>query len=209
MSIKSARAWNRRWFLAAAVLAAPSAAAEDPWRVLFDGRSFDGWRITGNGRWSIEDGVIVGRQGENNRGGDIFTVDEFAEFEVECEWKMKWPGNSGLWFRVSGPGTGYQADILEKEPGQPPEIVSGSLYGIKAGMIAGNRDASTVNRDGWNKFRVRAVGDHIVIHLNGRQVVDTRDSRFARGALGFQAHPGKYAEGMEVRVRNVRARLVR
>jgi hypothetical protein len=74
-------------------------------------------------------------------------------------------------------------------------------------FIAENRDASSVDKNGWNHIRVRAAGDQIVIVQNGKQIVQVRDGSFrGPGSVGIQVHAGKEFEGMEVRLRNVRIR---
>ena len=74
-------------------------------------------------------------------------------------------------------------------------------------FIAENRDASTVKRDGWNRIRIRAAGDEMVIVQNGKKVVRVRDSTFpGAGSIGIQVHAGKEFEGMVVRMRNLRVR---
>ena len=51
------------------------------------------------------------------------------------------------------------------------------------------------------------VGDEMVVWLNGREVVNTRDhSQPGPGSVGVQVHAGKQFAGMEVRVRNLRVR---
>src|SRR5512143_2610599 len=89
----------RRGFLAAlagAGLLRPTTAADKGWITLFDGRSLNGWHSDGKARWSVEDGTIVGRQGEDGGPGDLFTNAKWKDLELEAEWKMHWPGNSGL-----------------------------------------------------------------------------------------------------------------
>lgn len=195
---------NRRAFLAAVAL---PMAADSVWTPLFDGKSLNGWHSGGKARWSVENGELVGRQGEDGGSGDLFTNAQWKDFELEAEWKMRWPGNSGIWFRYTGPQSAYQADILD-QPDQPG-ILSGSLYCMGKAFIASNRDAGSVNKNGWNRMRVVARGDHLVIESNGRKVVDTRDATFrAAGFVGIQIHGGKDFTGMEVRVRNLRLRAL-
>ncbi|MCU0736610.1 MAG: DUF1080 domain-containing protein [Methylotetracoccus sp.] len=175
------------------------------WISLIQGDSLKGWKVEGNADWTVSGGVITGRQGPNAVGGDLFTEQEWADFELEAEWKMRFPGNSGIWFRRAAPRSGYQADILD----QPthPGVLSGSLYWMGKGMIAENRDASSVNKDGWNQLRIRAKGDLIEIWQNGKKVISARDSTFAGpGSIGIQLHRGKPFEGMEVLVRKLRVR---
>ena len=186
-------------------LAAGAAQAQPGWLSLFDGTSLAGWKAEGKADWRIQDGAIVGRQGAGGTAGDLFTEKQWSDFELEAEWTMRFPGNSGIWFRYAGPKTGYQADFLDQP--SHPGVLSGSLYCMGKAFIAENRDASSVNKNGWNKLRIRAAGDRITIEQNGKKVVEVRDGTFAgAGSIGIQVHAGKQFEGMEVRVRNLRLR---
>jgi hypothetical protein len=183
----------------------PVAACAAGWTALVPSTSLSNWQADGQAEWKLEDGAIVGRQGPAGTGGDLFTRERWTNFELESEWRMRWPGNSGIWFRWTGPKTGYQADFLE-EPAYPG-VLSGSLYCMGKAFIAQNRDAASLHRDGWNRMRIVARGDRFIIELNGTKVVDVHDSTFAGpGSVGIQVHTGKAFEGMEVRVRNLRIR---
>lgn len=173
------------------------------WHELIIGESLAGWRATGSARWLVEGGELIGRQGPNGEAGDLFSERHWKDFELECEWRMRFPGNSGIWFRVGGPRTGYQADFLDQP--SHPGVLSGSLYCMGKAFIAENRDAQSVHRDGWNQLRIRAVGERIRIEQNGRKVVEISDGTFAdAGSVGIQVHAGKQFDGMEVRVRKFR-----
>jgi hypothetical protein len=175
------------------------------WQPLLEGKTLAGWKALGNAAWAVEDGSIIGRQGPGGAAGDLFTEARWADFEFEAEWRMKFPGNSGIWFRWMGPNTGYQADFLEQS--SHPGVLSGSLYCMGKAFIAENRDASSVKKDGWNRIRIVVKGSDIVIEQNGKQVVHVVDTTFrGPGSLGIQVHSGKAFEGMEVRVRNARVR---
>jgi hypothetical protein len=177
------------------------------WIALFDGKTLEGWRAEGNAAWTVQDGAIVGRQGPNNSAGDLYTKGEWADFELECEFKVVWPANSGIWFRRTAGQPGYQADILQEQA--YPDTYSGSLYAMNSGFIAKNSDPATVNTDGWNMLRMSAVREEIVIALNGKTVVKTRDNRFPRpGSIGIQVHPGQVFGAMQIYVRNIRLRPV-
>ena len=181
------------------------AAGATGWTTLFDGKTLNGWKAEGNAAWTVEDGAIVGRQGSNGGSGDLFTEQQWADFEFEAEWKMKWPGNSGIWFRRSKPGTGYQADFLDQP--SHPGVLSGSLYCMGKQFIGENRDPGSFDKTGWNQLRIRAAGDDLTVELNGKQVVQVRDTAFpGPGSIGIQAHAGKHFDGMEVRVRHIRIR---
>lgn len=185
--------------LLAGVLTLPAAAR------IFDGHSLKGWHPEGDATWLVENGELIGRQGPNGAEGDLFTVQQYTNFEFTCEWRMRFPGNSGVWFRVAAPRTGYQADFLDQP--SHPGVLSGSLYCMGKAFIAENRNPASVHKDGWNSLLIRAHGDHITIRQNNIEIVNIHDSTFpGPGRLGIQIHKGKSFDGMEVRLRQMKVR---
>jgi len=167
---------------------------------LFNGKDLTGWETSGQAKWVVQDGMLIGTQGENNAPGDLFTTAGFKNFEVAVVWRAEWPCNSGLWFRYQSPKVAYQADILEYKD---PVAYSGTLYCPGKMFLAINDDPSLVNRDGWNTINVRAEGDHIQIWLNGHQVADVHDDTTDSGKIGFQVHPGAQFGPMKIVVREL------
>jgi hypothetical protein len=187
------------------LLVLTASACAQPWTPLFDGRSLNGWETSGKARWTVEKGVLIGRQAEDGSAGDLFSKERFTNFEVEAEWSMKWPANSGFWFKYQGPGTGCQADFLDQKG--EPGILSGSIYCIGPKFVAENRNSKTVNKDGWNRLRMVVRGDKVQVWMNGAQVADATITVFpGPGQVGLQVHPGKDFEGMEIRLRSARLR---
>ena len=173
------------------------------WKSLFNGKDLTGWEATGRAAWAVEDGCLVGRQGPRGAPGDLFTEEEFGDFELTVTYKMHWPGNSGVWFRYQAPDKSYQADILEYTN---PVCYSGSLYCPGKMFIAMNEDPDIVDREGWNTIKIRAQGDNLVITLNDVVTADVREDSFARGKIGFQIHAGDDFKDMAITVREIRIR---
>jgi hypothetical protein len=167
---------------------------------LFNGKDLTGWETSGQAKWVVKDGMLIGTQGENNAPGDLFTTDTFKDFIVTLTYRTEWPCNSGLWFRYQSSKIAYQADILEYKE---PVAYSGTLYCPGKLFLAINDDPSLVNRDGWNTIKVRAEGDHIQIWLNGHQVADKHDDTTDSGKIGFQVHPGEQFGPMKIVVREL------
>ncbi len=186
-------------------VAAGVVSGQSGWHPLFEGKTLNGWKQEGNAAWAAKDGVIIGRQGPGGAAGDLLTDQKWANFELELEWAMTWPGNSGIWFRYVSAKSAYQADILDQS--SHPGVLSGSIYCTGKVFIAENRDASSVNRNGWNKMRILAKGDLLTVEQNGKKAAQTRDSTFpGPGSIGIQLHAGKTFDGMEIRVRKLRIR---
>ncbi len=80
---------------------------KDGYIVLFDGKTFNGWRGYGKdavgSRWIIEDGCIKfngsgGGEAQTGEGGDIIFTAPFKNFELQFEWKVSKGGNSGVFY---------------------------------------------------------------------------------------------------------------
>ena len=167
---------------------------------LFNNKDLTGWEATGNAKWVVEDGMLVGTQGENNAPGDLFTTQSYTDFVASLIYRVEWPCNSGLWFRYQSPQKAYQADILEYKD---PECYSGTLYCPGKMFLAMNVDKTLVNREGWNAIKVRAEGDHLQVWINGQQVADVHDDTSDSGKLGFQVHPGAQFGPMKIIVKEL------
>ncbi|UCE48613.1 MAG: DUF2961 domain-containing protein [Phycisphaerales bacterium] len=170
---------------------------------LFNGKDLSGWEASGDAKWVVENGFLVGTQGENNAPGDLFTTETYKDFVATVTYRTEWPCNSGLWFRYQSPKKAYQADVLEYKN---PVAWSGTLYCPGKLFLAVNDDPKIVNRDDWNTIVVRVKGDHIQVWLNGHKTADVRDDTSDSGKIGFQVHPGEQFGPMKIVVRELTLR---
>ncbi|MFV2065410.1 MAG: ThuA domain-containing protein [Pirellulales bacterium] len=170
---------------------------------LFNGRDLSGWKRVGKADWQVKDGRLIGRQGPGNAPGDLLSEETFADFQLDVTFQVVWPANSGVWYRYQSAKQAYQADILEY---RDPHALTGSLYCTGKMFLATNTDPKLVDRDGWNRLVIRAVGNRQTICLNGHKVADVRDDTSSHGRIGFQVHPGDAFAGMQIRIRRVALR---
>ncbi len=176
------------------------AEKEAGWRLLFDGETLNGWR--GIHRpdvpacWGVVDGeLVVNPAGvETDDKGDIITVDEFANFDLKWQWKMrKAGGNSGLKYYVvedlstgrSGLGLEYQ--ILDDV--NHPAIKAGKIkpndYHTLAALYeiyptTANKPLKPIGE--WNDSRIVSRDNHVEHWLNGVKVLE-----YERGSDDFRA----------------------
>jgi hypothetical protein len=177
-----------------------SKAEEDAgWRLLFDGKSLNGWRGFHSDKvpagWAIEDGCIkkTPAQGElGQAGGDLITVDQFDNFEFSIEWKLAKGSNSGIKYLVSESlppsgrsGVGFEYQVLDDDnhpdakAGIAGNRTAGSLYDL---IPASN--AKKINPIGeFNQTRIVVKGNHIEHWLNDIKVVE-----FERGGETLKQH---------------------
>ncbi len=178
-----------------------AATAKEPEPIkLFNGKDLTGWEEHGKAAWTVKDGILIGKQGENNAPGDLLTKASYDNFELTIEYRVVWPANTGLWYRYQSARQAYQADILEYKN---PFALSGTIYCPGKMFIAINKDDTAINREGWNKMTVRAAGDHHVVTLNGKKVAEAHDDSSDKGRIGFQVHAGNQFGKMEVQVKSV------
>lgn len=169
---------------------------DEGWISIFDGQTLDGWKASENpDHWSVEDGAIVGRGSRSH----LFYVDqEFSDLEFEADVKINRFGNSGMYFRTAfGPGwpNGYEAQVNNSH--LDPKR-TGSLYNfvdVRERMIAD---------DTWWKQSILAQGNHIVIKVNDKVVVDYTDEKgtHEQGHVALQQHHN----GSVVHYKNLRVR---
>ncbi|MGQ0632978.1 MAG: 3-keto-disaccharide hydrolase [Planctomycetaceae bacterium] len=156
------------------------------WVRLFDGETFFGWKPNNDVNWQITDGVIHADQGEP---GLLVTTAEFSDFELLCDFRLSAGGNSGVFLRSifapKDPVTEcYELNICDSHPNFP----TGSLVGlVKPNQFCSGERA-------WHTYRVKAVGDRIEVALDGKPILDWRDTRPAarrRGLIGLQKNAGR------------------
>ena len=172
------------------------------WKSIWDGETLEGWDPVGGGKWTIEDGQIVGRQVKSDAAhGHLFWKQPVGDFTVRIEYKPV-SGNSGLYFRtekIAGAVgiRGFQAEIdAEKDPGGLYET-SGRAWVAKPSAAAIKKFKP---RD-WNRMSVSAHGRRIAVHVGGIRSAELRDDPGRlEGLLAFQVHGG---QDMEVRIRKV------
>ena len=165
------------------------------WSLLFDGKTFNGWRGLGydtvpTAHWKIENGTIrkladgqVPRlpDGQPAAGGDLMTRDTYSDFELTWDWKISRAGNSGVKYNVSEEismaaapnhaALGFEYQMLDDslhEDNKVPSHRAGALYDL----IAPNASKTLKPVGEWNSSRLVFRGNHGEHWLNGSQVVD-------------------------------------
>ena len=166
-----------------------SAEKSAGWKLLWDGKSSDGWRSAKGpafpkSGWKIENGILsINETGgaESASAGDIITTEKFSEFELSVDFKITPGANSGIKFFVdpsinkgAGSAIGPEFQILDDKLhpdaklGRDGNRTMGSLYDMKAAP-AGKK----VNAVGsWNNARIVAKGKQLTYWLNGEKTID-------------------------------------
>ena len=165
------------------------------WRLLFDGKTFKGWKGLGydsvpTAHWKIANGAIekiasgkVAKMpdGQPANGGDLMTVDTFGDFELAFQWKVTPGANSGLKYNVSEEfslknasnhaALGFEYQVLDDSLSEDNKLAThraGALYDLFP-----PNDKKRLKPVGqWNSSRLVFRGNHGEHWLNGAKVVE-------------------------------------
>lgn len=207
------------------------------WRLLFDGKTTKGWRGAylsqfPDSGWVVQNGTLMhkaAKGGESNSGGDIVTIEEFENFELELEFKIAKGGNSGIKYFVverqpkpAGSAIGCEFQILDDEHhpdaklGKEGNRTIGSLYDL----IPAPADKKVNPPGQWNKARIRVNGSQVVHWLNEKmtvsydknsedfrkRVAESKYSKFDFFGKDSKGHILLQDHGDEVAFKNIRIR---
>ena len=186
-----------------------SVAAEPPveegFVALFNGKDLTGWE--GDKQlWKAVDGKIVGDSPGIKKNQFLATEKTYSNFELRLDFKLhNGVGNTGVQFRskrdpASSEVSGYQADVGEKYWGCLYDEHRRNKVLVQAPVDL----EKSLKKDDWNSYVIRAVGDHIILKVNGVTTVDYHepDSQIARfGMIAVQVHSGG---PLKVEFRNLR-----
>lgn len=177
------------------------------WRLLWDGRTSDGWRSAKaetfpTQGWTMQDGllaVVDSGGAEAIGGGDIITREQFSQFELVADFKLTPGANSGIKYFVQpnldpvtgsgakaavGSAIGLEFQILDDalhpdaKLGRDGNRTLGSLYDLLP--AATSKRPSAIGE--WNTARVLVQRNQVEHWLNGAKVLE-----YERGSAAFRA----------------------
>ena len=159
---------------------------------LFNGKDLSGWKEVGGGKWHVEEGTIVGETGDG-RYGWLVTEKSYADFVLKLKFKTEGQGNSGVQFRshvIDGEMQGLQADVDQNPTGN-----TGSVWDEhrrNRWMAECSEEGKKAYKPGeWNDYNIHALGDRIIVHINGVKTVDFHDDMAVKGIIALQVHSGQ------------------
>jgi hypothetical protein len=158
---------------------------KDGWKLLFDGKTTNGWRNYNSDKinpgWKVADGMLyldtAKVNGKRIAAGDIVTAYEYENYELSLDWKIQACGNSGVIFNAKEGKqysavwyTGPEMQVLDNACHPDAKIIkhrAGDLYDL----ISVNTE--TVKPAGeWNQAKLIANKGHYTFWLNGVQTVE-------------------------------------
>jgi serine/threonine protein kinase len=160
--------------------AAPPAGEKDGWVQLFNGKDLTGWNPAPQSpnAWSVDaEGILTV---QDAKSGLISKRSEYTDFHLKAEVLMNWGACNSIQFR-------FAKDKSEK----PAYIVQIAMHGdSQTGSLCRSTQVqnlfcpyevlkqvpeSPVPSDRWFTLEVIAVGDHIVVKVDGETTADVRD----------------------------------
>jgi hypothetical protein len=163
------------------------------------------------GGWEVRNGELTCT---TDQQGWLKSAAQYADFELETEFKVPAGGNSDVYIRCPVNGrlskAGMAIQIIDEHSGKftmDPTNRPGAIWGA-----AGHNVASVTRPLGeWNSLSIRCEGDRVRVSINGQQTVDVnmqavpelRD-RPRSGFIGISNWGGE-AKGVAFRNMRIRA----
>ena len=186
---------------------------------LFDGSNLDKW-VGSKTSYVVKDGTIeVNPTGGS--GGNLYTADEFADFELRFEFQLTPGANNGLGIRAPLSGdaayVGMELQILDNEAPIYSKLNPYQYHGSVYGVIPAKRGYLKPTGE-WNEETVIVTGDQVKVILNGQVILNgnirdasvngTADHRDHPGLKNLTGHIGFLGHGDVVRFKNIRVKRI-
>ena len=154
------------------------------WTTLVDGnQGLDNFNRVGEANWSAADGAIQASAG-GKTPAYLVTKGSYKDFVIRVEFWSSDDANSGVFVRCQDPASitdenCYEANIFDQRP--DPSYGTGAIV-----KVAKAPDPMPKAGGKWNTYEISAVGDRLVLVLNGATTVDVRDAKLASGPIALQ-----------------------
>ncbi len=186
---------------------------------LFNGKDLTGW-VGSTDSYGVKDGVLFCRKGT---GRNIYTEKEYDNFVMRFDFKLDPGTNNGLGIRTPTTGdaayVGMELQILDNTAQKYSNLHDWQYHGSVYGIIAADptlRTSAFKPVGEWNTEEVIANGDHIIVKVNGKTIVDgnireksvngteTLSGKKHPGLFNKKGHIGFLGHGDYVEYRNLR-----
>lgn len=162
---------NTRWLVAGIIALAlctnhmTGAETAGGFTTLFNGKDLTGWKkvhpenVSNSKRsgWRAENGLLVNAAA----GGDLATVEKFADFELHLEYRLPGGGNSGIYLRGR-----YEIQLADDYRKRPSLRSTGAIYNL----IPPSENAAARAME-WQTVDVKLVGKQVTVRINGKTVI--------------------------------------
>lgn len=165
------------------------------WKLLFNGKDFNGWHnFKAEGvkpGWEVKDGILACVDPHN--AGDIVTVDKFGAFELELDYNISVGGNSGIMFHVSDEApraaqSGPEFQLEDNKEAKDPQRCGWlyALYQPPTDPGTGQPLDATKPAGEWNHVRIVITPEKCEHYMNGVKYVE-----YVLGSDDFKARVAK------------------
>lgn len=187
--------------------------AEKDFVSLWDGKTFDNWKINENPEtWSIQDGAIVAK-GPRSHLFYVGDLAPFKNFQLKVDVKAAPNSNGGIYFHTryqdeGWPAAGFETQVNNTYVKDPRK--TGSLYAVD------DVHEQHIPDNTWWTQDITVQGKRVIIKVDGRTVTDytepdnveSKDKKFDRkigsGTFALQGHdPGSTVFFKNIRVRKL------
>ena len=195
-----------------AVGAVLAADTEEGFVQLFDGKSFDGWKINESPKsWSIVDGAFVAK-GDRSHLFYVGDSKPFVNFELRVDVMTEPSSNGGIYFHTKyqeagWPKYGFEAQVNNSYVSDPQK--TGSLYAVRKVLD------KNVEDNVWYTETIIVKDKNVKIKINDKVVVDYDEPadlkagedftrKIDEGTFALQAHdPGSRVHFKNIRVKRL------
>ncbi len=151
------------------------------------------WSQVGDVEWRV-DGTTA-EAGPYDKIGFLVSSKPFADFRLSVEFWIEDDTNSGVFIRCPdavsiGAVKCYEVNIWDNHPNQDSR--TGSIVGLAKPVAR----VDTVGN--WSLMEIEAIGENIVVTVNGVETARLRNDRSAAGFIAVQ-----YGKGGLLRFRNI------
>ena len=178
----------------ASISLSTTAAENEEWTVLFNGKDLSGWRVAENpDSIKVEDGMIV----VHGPRAHAFYVGEdgnasFRNFHLQAQVLTYPKANSGIYFHTryqeeGWPNRGYECQVNNTHS-DPKK--TGGLYNVQDNFKPVAKDNE------WFQYEIIVQGKRIIIKIDGKTISDYTepddlnrpDRQLSAGTFALQAH---------------------
>ncbi len=153
--------------------------AQEKWIQLFNGKSLSGWTSAGSAKWSAENGMLIGFDGDGYLIGDA----SFSNFEFQVYVRTSKLANGGIhtrWQANKENERGYESQIYNVIEATNP---TGSIYGVVPAVDPDSRDGE------WFLMQIISQGSYQGVRINGQLVAESNKLEIPdRGKIVLQMH---------------------
>jgi hypothetical protein len=202
------------------------------WVDLFNGTDLEGWEVKGapESNFFVEDGILVAETKMGLPNTFLATTKNYANFELEVDFKVDKGMNSGVQIRSSvyqeptttaylnggleeetrdweaGTVNGYQIEIDPSDRAWTGGFYEEGGRGWLVPLTENEQARKAFKQGEWNHFRIIANGNHFQIWINGVKSVEATDDKASSGFIALQLHGINNEDQLGLRVlwKNIR-----